>query len=118
MNLVELYDKIGGDYGDVMNRLRNEDRIKKFLGLFLRDTSFSDLSDGIAAKDWNTAFRGAHTLKGVAANMAFSELYKSACDITEALRGGKELQDEKLFENVVKSYKNTVENIEKFVKEV
>ena len=34
------------------------------------------------------AFRAAHTLQGVAANLGFSALYENATEITEALRGG------------------------------
>lgn len=32
------------------------------------------------------AFRGAHTLKGVAQNLGFGPLYKAAAEVTESLR--------------------------------
>jgi len=37
MTVQEFYDEVGGDYNDIMSRLRTEDRIKKFAGMFARD---------------------------------------------------------------------------------
>lgn len=35
-----------------------------------------------------TAFRAAHTLKGICANLGFKSLFEVSYDITEALRAG------------------------------
>ena len=36
MDLRAVYEKFGGDYDCVINRLHNEERIKKYLLLFLK----------------------------------------------------------------------------------
>ena len=55
----------------------------------------------------------AHTLKGVAQNLGFDRLQKSASALTEAVRGAVPLTDESLFEEVCKDQKEIVEAIEK-----
>ena len=104
MTLTELYDKIGGNLTEVIARFGNEARINRFLPMFLKDPSYTDLEKSIEAKDWKTAFRAAHTLKGVAANMSFTKLYDAASDLTEALRPGKPLEDYELFSKVSENY--------------
>lgn len=40
--------------------------------------------------DYESAFRAAHTLKGVALNLGLGRLAKSSSELTEALRAGRE----------------------------
>ena len=42
------------------------------------------IADGIEAKDAETAFRGAHTLKGVCLNLGFQKLYEVSAELTNA----------------------------------
>ncbi len=86
MNLKECYDKMGADYDDVLSRLRSEVLVRKFALKFLDDDSYGNLKDAMAAGNAPEAFRGAHTLKGVAQNLGFAPLYKAASQVTEALR--------------------------------
>ena len=41
MTVQEFYEEVGGDYYDIMSRLRTEERIKKFAGMFTRDESYN-----------------------------------------------------------------------------
>ena len=43
MELKEVYEKIGGDYDDVVRRLMGEKLVRKFLLKFLDDKSYADL---------------------------------------------------------------------------
>ena len=86
MNLKECYDKMGADYDDVLSRLRSEVLVRKFALKFLDDDSYANLKDALAAGNAQDAFRGAHTLKGVAQNLGFGPLYKAAAEVTEVLR--------------------------------
>lgn len=47
MTVQEFYDEVGGDYNEIMSRLRTEDRIRKFAGMFTRDESYKALVQGI-----------------------------------------------------------------------
>lgn len=113
MTVKECYEKIGGDYDDVMNRLRTDERIKKFLLKVAEDKSFETLCASLDARDMPEAFRAAHTLKGVCLNLSLTALYKSAGAMTEALRGKEEYSPEygQYLERVREDYTRTVECI-------
>ena len=63
--------------------------------------------------DYEEAFRAAHTLKGVCANLGFTQLFKVSSDLTEELRGGApdEAKLPELLEKVSSEYKKTVDAI-------
>lgn len=89
MTLKELYQAIEGDYDDVMGRLPSESLVKKFVIKFLDDKSYELLESSLQNKDFETAFRAAHTLKGVCQNLSFTKLYKSSNTVTDSLRPGQ-----------------------------
>ena len=43
MTLEELYREIAGNYQDIRERLRKEERIGRFVLLFLKDTSYQTM---------------------------------------------------------------------------
>lgn len=69
MSLKECYDKMGADYEDVLSRLRSEVLVRKFALKFLDDDSYANLKAAMESGNAPEAFRGAHTLKGVAQNL-------------------------------------------------
>lgn len=78
------------DYETGLNRFMGKEALfKKFLLKFLDDQSYVRLKEKIENKDCDEAFREAHTLKGVAANLALNELSETASQITELLRAKK-----------------------------
>ena len=117
MDIRELYDKIGGDLDDLLRRFGNEARVERFLGLFLKDTSFAELQEAVEKEDWPVAFRAAHTLKGVAGNMSFSKLLRSVSELTEALRGGEALTDWALYWAVSDDFALVTENVRAYLEE-
>lgn len=113
MDLKTCYEQMAGDYEAVMGRLRQEERVAKFLRLFLADENFDLLTRSVAGEDWPTAFRAAHSLKGVALNLGLSALAKSASEMTECLRPGAPTQDpQPLYEAVKGDYGKTVAAIQ------
>lgn len=113
MDLRECYQTMGGDYDAVMGRLRQEERVTKFLGRFGEDENFRLLTDAIAGQDWPTAFRAVHSLKGVALNLAMTDLANSSSALTEVLRPGTPTQDPgPLYEAVKADYEKTLAAIE------
>ncbi len=109
MNLKECFDVFGGDYNDVMGRLLTEERVKKFLLMFLKDTSFSELETAMQKKDYDCAFRAAHTLKGVCANLSIVKLGEAASRITESLREKDASNAERLFVQLSENYSITID---------
>ena len=108
MTLEQMYSAIGGDYKAVMERLPGADFVRRFALKFLQDDSFPNLKKALEAQDAPTAFRAAHTLKGVCQNLGFDALYAPASALTEALRGGTLDSADTLFPPVEKEYQRVV----------
>ena len=86
MTIEECYQPLGGDYAALKTRLSSESLIKKFITKFLDDSSFSELCRALENSQREEAFRAAHTLKGVCANLGFDRLGASASKLTELIR--------------------------------
>ena len=100
MTLKEFYAQIGGNYEDTLHRLPSEALVHRFVLKYPADPSVAQLRDSVSAADWETAFRAAHTLKGVAQNLGFERLYQVSAVLTEAMRGNKPLEDRSLLDAV------------------
>lgn len=108
MTLQECYAQMNGNYEDARSRLMMDSMIERFIFKFLDDQTMANLRSAIAAGDIAVSFREAHTLKGVAANLAFSGLQKAASDLTEQLRPQKAPADAQLMAEVEKAYEAVV----------
>ena len=113
MNLEKLYKEIHGDYAEAKARLMNDRLVEKFVLKFLSDPSMQQLRDAIASGEHDVAFRAVHTLKGVAANLSFTELWKAASALTEQLRHSDGSVDETLLENLENAYRLVTDSIQK-----
>ena len=111
MTLQECYAALGGDYNDALGRLRSEKLVNKFVLRFLDDKSCELLCASMEAKEYEEAFRAAHTIKGICSNLAFTALGKSSSELSEALRHGYTPGAEALAEQVKEDYRRTVEAI-------
>lgn len=112
MTLSEFYSSLDESLDEVLERLRMESRVAKYLKLFLSDPSFTELKEAFAGNDAQTAFRAAHTLKGVAANLGLNKLSASSSELTEDLRPGAfTANSQTLFEKVERDYSAAVEGI-------
>lgn len=80
----------GVDVGTTLKRfLGNEDMYGNFLQRFLKDPSYRNLGEQLKAGSFEEAFRSAHTLKGVAANLGLTPLQAASAELVEELRGKK-----------------------------
>ena len=86
MTIQECYQRLGGDFEQVQKRLPSVSLVKRFITKFLDDGSFSELCRAMESAQPTEAFRAAHTLKGVCANLGFDRLGASASKMTELLR--------------------------------
>lgn len=116
MTLKECYAAMGGNYDEVIGRLRSEKLVQKFVLKFVNDGSYQLLCDSLAGGDREEAFRAAHTIKGVCANLGFDALLASSEALTEALRDGKPPQpgEDALFDQVKTDYARTLQAIQAY----
>ena len=113
MTIQECYKAIGGNYEDVLRRLHNEALIQKFTLKFLEDQSYLQLKQALKDKNYEDAFRSAHTLKGVCQNLSFDRLYEVSNELTELLRDrtGEKPGIQEAMEKVTEVYELTIEEI-------
>lgn len=112
MTLKEFYEQVGGDSREVLRRLPSEAMVRKFVKKFPGDPSMGQLTRAMVAEDWETAFRAAHTLKGVAQNLGLERLYRAADPLTEALRDKKFPADPGLWKRTEDAYHEAIGQIE------
>lgn len=89
MTIQEAYKKLGGNYEDMSYRV-GEKMLLRLIDMLLRDPNHTAICTALEQHDYDTAFRGAHTLKGVALNLGLNPLAEKASALTEALRGREE----------------------------
>ena len=108
MTIREVYDSIGADYEGVVKRLPSEALVARLAAKYLNDPTYQQLTDALAAGDVETAFRAAHTLKGVCQNLGFSNMYAPVFEITEILRAGSMEGTASRMEELKKKYDLTI----------
>lgn len=107
MDLKECYAVFEGDYEGVLSRLRSEKMVQKFALKFLKDSSYDLLVRSLQEKNYEEAFRAAHTIKGVCQNLGFTKLGDSSSHLTDALRSGWSEEAGPYVEQVKEDYEKT-----------
>ena len=118
MTIQECYQKLGGEFAQVEKRLPSVGLVRKFIVKFWDDDSYSNLCLAMQNGQREEAFRAAHTLKGVSANLGFSRLLASAGELTELLRAETETipgRTADLLEEVKQDYELTVSVIRAYL---
>ena len=104
------------DIEDAKQRLLgNMGLVVKMLQKFVDKPNLSELADAIEKSDYNTAALVAHTIKGVAANLSFKDLYNKAQLLETSLKEGQ--MDEALYSQVKDSLEKTIEAAQKVISE-
>lgn len=114
MTIEQCYSAIESNYEEVLGRFAgNKMLVEKFARKFIDDPSYQMLTETLEKQDYEEAFRAAHTLKGVCANLGFTQLFKVSSDLTEELRGGNPDVSKlvELLEKVTGEYKKTADAI-------
>lgn len=87
----KILEENGADVATTLKRfMGNEAIYMKFLMKFREDKNYDSIMESIKNCDYDGVFNGAHTLKGVSANLGLNPIYDAASQITELLRGRAE----------------------------
>lgn len=118
MSLREIYEQFHGDYDSVLQRLRSDERITKYLIKFVNNHMDTLIKDALEEGDYKTAFCEVHNMKGICANLNIDQLGRSASDLTEALRGRNPEGDiSSLVEAMQKDYDMTISALSNLIEE-
>lgn len=114
MNLEELAAACGMDLEATLKRFSgNEGLLLRFVKKFAGDTTFEQLKEAVAQEDYPKIETTAHTLKGVAGNLGFQELFACSDQIVKAVRAGEYDQVGDLFLKDQEIYQGILAAIEK-----
>lgn len=114
MNLKDCYIKFGGDFDEVLGRLRREQIVQKFMYKFLDDKSFHLFEASMENKDYEEALRAVHTLKGICQNLSFTRLFESSSLVTNALKENDWDKAIDMMPKLSKDYYETINVIKDF----
>ena len=114
-NLEQFFVCVGGNAKEVVGRLGGDPGLViHFLSKFEKDGSFQSLCDALNNDDGETAFRAAHTMKGLCATLGLQNLFEKSSAITEMLRGGGAIQPAKdAMPALKKEYDSTIEALKR-----
>lgn len=116
MTIEEFYKAINEDYGVMLERFGTPERIKKYTIMFAHDDTYAGLIKAMELKDYDTAFRMVHTLKGISSNLGFIKLYNSAVVLTDILRAKNYSNDMvEPFKKVQQEYNNIADVLAQFI---
>ncbi len=110
----EKLEALGVQYDEVLNRfLGKEDFYQRMLKKFLEDKNFEGMEQAVAQKSFKDAFKFAHTIKGLCANLGLNGILEYEMPLTEELRN--EPYDEEAITNYLaktkEEYKKAVDVI-------
>ena len=85
-----LLEENGVDVKNTIKRfMGKEEMYQKFLGKFMSDQNYDNLGKNLEEKNYEEAYKCAHTLKGVTANLGLDPIQSVVSDLVEELRGKK-----------------------------
>lgn len=105
-DLAATLAEYGIDHADAMERMMNNEALFKQLAQrYITDTNCEGFIEAMNAGDLERAYKQAHTLKGVAGNLAFTQLYQLAEQACDALTSGNVELATKLMDPIAKADK-------------
>lgn len=116
-NFKSILEENGADVKSTLRRfMGNEGMYMKFLKRFPEDPNYQNLGVSLEAGNYEEAFRCAHTLKGVAANLGLVPVQTAVSGLVEELRSksNEEVDAEKanaMWQDLKKVYGQFVEII-------
>lgn len=89
MDRETFKEKLRVNQADISERfLGKEDFYFRMVAKVLDDPNFESLKNNVVAKNWPEAFKDAHNIKGMTANMSFNAISGVAAELSDTLKAG------------------------------
>lgn len=86
-DLIKKLSLHGMNAKDAMSRFMGDEELFELcFKQFSHDKGFERLENALAAGDYDSAFKAAHSLKGVAGNLGLESLFELLSELVETLR--------------------------------
>lgn len=107
--LGEKLATYGIDYADAMERMDgNADLYKKLALKYLQNDCMANLTAAMEVKDYDAAYKAAHTLKGASGNLSLKSLYDIVAAESDALYQGEYEAAQKMLPDVQAAHDKTI----------
>lgn len=98
---IEQLKSLGCNVEEGLARcMNNETFYLMLVNKFISSTDLTNLENAIKNKDLDTAFKEAHSLKGVAGNLSLTPLFETLVKMVEPLRKKEDMDYLPLFKEV------------------
>ena len=102
------------DFAEGIKRIMNNAKLYiKLLTKFKNDTKLDDLEGAIAEGDMEKAHAAAHTIKGVAANLSLTELFKQSLELETQIKA--KAVDPNQVEVIKAVFNSTLQEVDKVI---
>ena len=115
MDVKTFYAEINGSYNDALAIMMNDVLIARMLGKFINGNSIDQMIALYENKDFRGLFAAAHSLKGVAGNLALTPLFDLDSFITEATRNDDNVNLDKEIAELKNLNERLKENYSKYI---
>jgi two-component system sensor histidine kinase/response regulator len=95
--------------------MKNEKLYTKLLNKFITDTNPDEMLAAVQAAEYEKAQVMAHTLKGIAANLSLTELFKQTLELETRIKERSVSQETQ--ESIKKCYAETVSLVKKVIEQ-
>lgn len=113
-----MFEKLrekGVDIEDAVNRcMGNKALYEKLLKKFDGAVNDAAVAESFSKNDFQAAFEGAHTLKGITGNFSMIPLYEGYCEVVRLLRENENDNARKVYESIVPIENEMIEIIAEY----
>jgi HPt (histidine-containing phosphotransfer) domain-containing protein len=100
------------DFAEGVKRVMNNTKLyTKLLNKFKTDTNLDAMDEALSAGDLEKAQNAAHTLKGLAANLSFTELYRQSLELESQIKARAVAPGQ--FETLKSVFAQTLQEVDK-----
>lgn len=113
--LANKLAEYGIDYPDAMERMGdNADLYKKLALKYLQNDCMANLVAAMEVKDFDAAYKAAHTLKGASGNLSFNSLFNIVAAQSDALYQGEYEAAEGMMSDAQAAHDKVIEGLTKW----
>lgn len=116
--MLQTNQPLSIDFDQGIRNFGSHDTHIRYLLRFTDDDTYVKLRTSVANHNWRKAFRYAHTLKGLSAQLCLAKVFESSSSLCELLRNPdfvNEYAVSNQFEALAKAYSNAVRLIKTLV---
>ena len=104
MDIKKFYEETGSNYNSALSIMMNDMLIERMIRKFMEQNSYNAIIEAYQNNNIKDVFALSHSFKGVTGNLALTNLFNIASELTEATRNKEEADIRELIEQLKVAY--------------